>query len=53
MKRSPDAMTLNATAVGVVLAASLAIGLVGYAIVTGVHLLSSAVIAQDMVRLAH
>ncbi len=53
MNRRPDTITLNTIAAVVMLATSAAIALVIFATLTGVHLLPSALIARDIVRLAY
>jgi len=53
MNRRPDTITLNTTAVVVMLATSAAIALVMFAALTGVHLLPSALTARDIVHLTY
>ncbi len=53
MHRRPDTLTLNTTAVVVMVATSAAIALVIFAALTGVHLLPSALVARDIVHLAY
>lgn len=53
MNRRPDTITLNTTAVVVMLATSAAIALVIFAALTGVHLLPSALTARDIVHLTY